>query len=459
MSADIDLLRGLIQARIAGRDCVWYGVRATDAHPVSRLLPTTHVFALICPSPGPGVTQVCLEHMLGRRVEHNSYSPDDPRCEGSSEFVGACEDAMRHAVNTRSFVVIPYRPTQALTSIYFPRQERMRYLGMFFEQQRCFEHKPWLETELASVGVRTLPWVYVSDREPTLIREMLDGSDSGVVLRTNRSDGGLGLTIVQDERDLPERLPSHTDGFLAAAPLLQPNIPLNVNACVTAAGRTAVHAASYQLIGVPVCAQLPLGFCGNDFGAIRDLDPAHINQMEAIVCQVGGWLAEKGYRGAFGVDMLLHKGYLYVTEVNPRFQCSSPMAADISRELNEPDMYLDHIAAFMGIDDDERRMPLVEMVRSQPPMSQVICYNQGPFSVHRSEMALPWLSAGYRLTGLPAPGIEVAPGAMLFTLFVQRSVTTDGASLAADVQMLVESIRDGCFAVGVKTRPTVDVHA
>ena len=116
--------------------------------------------------------------------------------------------------------------------------------------------------------------------------------------------------------------------FIAAAPYLVPNIPLNVNACVFSDSLVSLHSPSFQLIGLPGFTSRTFGYCGNDFAQVRELEGNVLDQLEHIVLESGKWLAGKGYVGAFGVDALLCKGQVYLTEINPRFQGFLPPLFD-----------------------------------------------------------------------------------------------------------------------------------
>src|SRR6185503_13324889 len=130
---------------------------------------------------------------------------------------------------TPDTVVMAYRPTAFLAAAYYPRVEHTRYLGVFHGSQAAYEHKPWVETELRARGVATIPWRYFSDDDRAVMIEWMEGR--ACVLRANYSDGGIGLTLAcGDDDDLA--IPHHAGGFLAVAPLLEPNVPLNVSACV-----------------------------------------------------------------------------------------------------------------------------------------------------------------------------------------------------------------------------------
>jgi hypothetical protein len=329
---------------------------------------------------------------------------------------------------SRPSALIPYRPTALVASAWFPRSDRVLYLGVFHEQQACFEHKPWVETQLSAIGVRTLPWSYYSDDDLILIREAAERG--ALVLRANRSDGGAGLTLIHEPSELTENWPRHSDGFLAASRFLAPSIPLNVNACVFAGGEVSMHAASVQLIGMPMCTNRRFGYCGNDFGQIRELGVTVLEALDRMVRDVGAWLGRHGYLGAFGIDALLHDGKLYLAELNPRFQGSSRIAAELDAEMNRPDLFLNHIAAFLRLPPPPQ-IPLSELALGARPRSHVVCHNIRATNMSRVRTDLDSLPLPCTL--IPAAEITVEPEGILLDCLIDRVITSDGMSLLPDV--------------------------
>jgi len=414
--------RQLIQARLGSRRLVFFGTRGTDAKPLLDLPSLEAVFCQIAPLQALGLEEVCLETLKQVRVDLNRYSIDDDR----SDAVSTLRAGLLRAFG-RPAAVVPYRPSEVLASAWFPRADRVEYLGVFHEKQACFEHKPWVETQLQRLGVRVVPWTYYSDDDQGLILEAVETGP--LVLRANRSDGGAGLNILRPGVELDRRWPAHGDGFLAAAPFLEPNIPLNVNACVYPEGKVVMHPPSVQLIGLEPCTNRTFGYCGNDFARVGDLDAKALDDLEEITRTVGRWLASQGYLGVFGVDALLYDATVYLVEVNPRFQGSSCHAAEIVDLLGRPNLFLDHLGAFLGL-EPPNSLSLRELSRFQEetPLSHVICYNR------QYDAISPQLSLGDNFDLacdlLPARGVSVEPEGVLVQVTFPSSVTKDGFSLS-----------------------------
>lgn len=417
-----------IEAALRGRDLVYFGTRGLDAEPLLGLPNLVSVFSLIAPLDASSVREISLELETRERVELDSYNLDlDHR---------PVIDKLRREL-LRLFddpcAVLPYRPCAFLSSAWFPRSDRVLYLGLFHEAQACFEHKPWVESQLARFGVRVLPWRYYADSEVRLIAEW--AATQVLVLRANRTDGGVGVRLLRQPGDLEEQWPVHGDGFLAAAPYLYPSIPLNVNACVFRDGTVTLHGPSLQLIGVPQLTRLTFGYCGNDFARVCELDPHILDELEQITIRTGEWLYQNGYRGAFGIDLLLHEGVLYLTEVNPRFQGSTLLSTRIDAKLGRADVFLEHAAALLGLAPPEP-LPLRELVSAQSRLSHLVLHNLHHLPVCVQPRTASDHTVETRLE--PEPAVKVLSEAVAFEIDIPGAVTTDGTILSPEACTILD---------------------
>ena len=420
-----------IERRLGRQRLIYFGTRGTDALPLLELSNFEEIFSQIAPLGSVSLLpETCLELLKQERVDLDQYSIDKDNSPEVSKF----RRALLHALRKPS-VILPYRPSAVLASAYFTRSNVSRYLGVFHEKQACFEHKPWVETELQRIGVPVLPWSYFADEDHALIHEAAETGP--IVLRANRSDGGAGLTLVKNPTQIQSEWPIHPDGFLAAAPFLHPSIPLNVNACVFEDGTVSIHQASLQLIGITQCTSHPFGYCGNDFAALGMLDSSALEDLEEITSMVGRWLRIEGYLGAFGIDALFHDGTIYLVEVNPRFQGSSAMAATLMREVGRPDLYLDHISAFLGL-IPAKPLKLRDLLSAQPCLAHLVCHNTGSSALYRNASPEPAISLNHRL--LASPNICIKPGAIIVQAIFDHSITNTGYEIIPESQAALNEI-------------------
>lgn len=407
-----------LQDRLGDRKLVWVGTRGHDAASLMELSQFSESYGIIGSLGAVSLdVDFALEEVSGRRVDLDTYKIDEDRS-------GPARELRRRLLNslTEPAVVVAYRPSALLSALCYPRSDFVTYLGMFHERQATFEHKPWVENELRSLGVPIIPWRYYAEEDQARLEEKVAAIGT-VVVRTNRSDGGAGLKIVTNPQELRIHVSHTLDGFVAAAPLLEPTIPLNVNACVFKDGSLSVHPASLQLIGIPACTTRRFGYCGNDFGSIKDLDDNLLRQFDVVIEKTGRWLWSQGYVGAFGVDALIYDGKVMLTEVNPRFQGSSSLSARIDKAIDRCDLFLCHIAAHLGLSPPHTTR-LSELVREQANFAQIIFHNgqAGAFGVSYC----PIETSGARFELVPSPEVQIDPDATVFRAILPKVVTRNG---------------------------------
>jgi aspartate carbamoyltransferase catalytic subunit len=417
--------RQLLERKLGKRALVYFGTRGADARSLTDLRNFECIFSQIAPSGLGGVEEVCLESVTKRRVDLDSYNIDADESRAVSDF----RAEMLCRFETLA-AVIPYRAGAVLASAWFPRSDKVLHLGNFHELQDSFEHKPWVESQLAAVGVRTIPWRYFADNERPLIKEMLEST--ALVVRSNRSDGGTGVRFIHSAEELDRDWPPHTDGFVATASFVE-GLPININAVVFADGSVSRHGVSVQLVGIEGCTSRRFGYCGNDFAAAAALDPGDIRQIDKTLDAVAAWLARHGYRGAFGVDAILFEHKVFVVEVNPRFQGSSRLSAVLDSQSDRADMFLAHIGAFLDLSPPDQ---LVSTDLLHRPLGAHIVVHGSDVQVMAERTVDP--PPGFDFDLLSCGGVTVDAGAILANLVTRGPVTADGTSLSKAARSAVE---------------------
>ena len=428
------LRTGELERSLGNRALVYVGPRGLDALPLMGLHNLEAVFGLIAPS-GLDLHERCLEEISGIRVELNSYSLDEDDSPPSELLRREL-----YARFARPCAVVAYAPSQTLTRGWLMGGGAAIPLALFFEKQTCFDFKPWVERELQTLGVQTIPWTYSHSLESSSAMEpLLEGRS--VVVRLPRSRGGLSVWLVSSPDELASLAVALAPARLVCVgPYLESDFSVNVNACVFRCGATTIHGASVQLVGVEPCTTRALGYAGNDFGAITALSGTALGELDSLTRLVGRWLASQGFIGAFGLDALVRGDDVTFVELNPRFQASSAMAAMIDDALERPNQYLNHVAAFIGLDPADS-LSLGDLVRKQGSHAQAMVYNRDSDPVSMvSPPAAPFLQA--RL--LPRPEIVVNPQAILAALWFEHMITTTGYDLSAVAAEAVHQVR-ACF--------------
>ncbi|MBF6619591.1 MAG: hypothetical protein ITG02_05110 [Patulibacter sp.] len=418
---------------------MWFGIRGEDGEALLQLPELAASYAVIAPVRSGRLhrdANVVLEGLSGVRPDLDRYDIDLEPDEYTREF----RRRLLREVSGRS-VLVTYRPSALVSALAFSMADTLTLAGMFKDRQSAFEHKPWVERSLVERGVADLGWRYVADEHRSRVKRLLE--DGPQILRASRTSGGVGIVRVDDEDDVDRFWPTQPDSFVAVAPYLDQAIPVNVSGCVFDDGEVLRHAPSVQLIGVPGCTDRPFGYCGNDFGAVKGLSARAVERLDAMVVAVGRWLHRERYRGAFGLDALIDGDRVLFTEINPRFQGSSALSAELAGELGVPDLFLDHLAAMLGAPGHQTGLSLPEWVSAQPTRSQVVVHNVGSSSLRRAPDATPApRHVVARFDQMPDSRLELRPGASIGRFIVERSVTIDGTRIDAESTRLVAALQD-----------------
>lgn len=421
-------LVGAISKALGRQQLVWFGTRGEDPESMSDIPQFAGSFSLISTMRSrPSVGSLSLEEISKHRPDLDTFDLDDHL---RTEPVAELRDVILKVLS-RPSALVTYRPTLFSSAIAFSRKDRCRDLGLFKGLQNAFEHKPWLESSIAALGLPAIRWQYIPDRELLDSRALFD--HGSVMLRRSRTTGGVGLVRVESPRDLERLWPEEDEAFVSVARYISGGIPLNVGAVVFADGVT-VHRASVQLIGIPGLTGRPFGYCGNDFVRAAALEPDILDRVEHAARSIGNWLRGTGYLGAFGVDFLLVEGVPLFTEVNPRLQGSTHLSCQLSVEREESCIIAEHIAAFLGL-PAPARPPLREQMAAGVDLSQVVLHNvsDGGRRIDALNAITPLRgTAGFnRADVLTDPEVLTEEGGTIARVSIRSAVTDTGFELIA----------------------------
>ena len=423
-----------VERRLGNRRLLWVGLRGDDIESLADLLQFSGVFSIFGSYKGrQGIQSASYEELTGVRVDPEVWDIDEhPRDSATLEF----RQRILGTLGAGS-ILLPYRPSQFLSSLYFVRNRECLYLGQFHAQQAAFEHKPWVETAVSQLGLPQVPWSYIAEEEQDRAAGLV--SLGPVVLRQSRTSGGRGFAHVDSPDGLAAAWRMGDESFVSVSQLIKGGIPVNVGATVWRDGIT-VHHPSIQLIGIKSCVTREFGYCGNDFGLARELDVEIIDKIETATMRIGQWLRTYGYLGGFGVDFLIHEGVPLFMEVNPRFQGSTPASCRLSIEAGEACLLLEHVAAWLGIPCPSGR-PLRSKVSETPDLSNLVVHWTGldtkPVDAIRLVDSLRVVDSSIRADVIAPTAVRSQPGSTVARLTLRRRVTTTGLILDGDLDEVV----------------------
>jgi hypothetical protein len=177
------------------------------------------------------------------------------------------------------------------------------------------------------------------------------------VVHTDHGDSGYGTYICKTEYEYAEINLKEKSNVVISKYIEGFNI--NTHGCIITNkegfAEIVVSQPSIQIVGIQALAHKETVYCGNDFGAIQQIcsgDKSRDLISEIVRCTtaIGKWLAANGWRGIFGIDMILgHDGNLYPIDTNPRLQGSTQLLTESCLHSNMVPITFLHTLEFFGI--------------------------------------------------------------------------------------------------------------
>ncbi|OGH91518.1 MAG: hypothetical protein A2534_02335 [Candidatus Magasanikbacteria bacterium RIFOXYD2_FULL_39_9] len=175
------------------------------------------------------------------------------------------------------------------------------------------------------------------------------------VLQFNHSHTGSGIFFIKSKKELEKlqnkfaRRPVRTMEYI--------NGPVFTNNNVVWGNKTSMGNISYQITGLSPFTENKFTTIGNDWALPNKiLDKKQIKQYKKIVTDIGKKLNNDGWKGLFGVDIIVNEktGQLYLLEINARQPASTTFESQLQilqdeTEESKTTTFEAHLAAVLGI--------------------------------------------------------------------------------------------------------------
>ena len=255
--------------------------------------------------------------------------------EGSRRHVGGVVD------------VVVFKPTKQIEEICTTHGWRL--LNPAAELSANIEEKITQLTFLSALR-RLFPPYEVTTAEKVV------WSGNPLVVQFNHSHTGSGTVLISSALDLEklqEQFPKRdvrTTDYIDG--------PLFTNNNVVTKDHILVGNISYQITGLAPFTDRPFATIGNDWALpTKLLTPKQIEEYTSIAETVGDELRSKGWKGLFGIDVVLEQktGKLFLLEINARQPASTAFEAQLQsmktlKHENMKTIFETHLAALLDTD-------------------------------------------------------------------------------------------------------------
>lgn len=285
-----------------------------------------------------------------------TFVPDDRPRPKLSGFEAANQYLLEHPAVT-SFI----EPRGKALFLMFDEQNEARAqrlgLQICLPAARLRNHldSKVVTTELANrAGIASVPNVMARVTSYADLRRVAAALGPDLVVQLPYGDSGNTTFFISSEQDFQP---------LAARIAAQSVVKimrrircrqLTIEGCVTRHG-ALVGPLQTELVGFRALTPFGGGWCGNEVFAASEsnlLTAAIRQQAQHATLAMGEQLRQVGYRGCFGLDLLLDQdsGALYLGEMNPRITGATPMTSQAMLEADSAPLLLFHLLEWSGAD-------------------------------------------------------------------------------------------------------------
>jgi len=172
----------------------------------------------------------------------------------------------------------------------------------------------------------------LDDQPLTTEMQQVSWKGEPFILQYNHAHTGSGTLLISSEAQLKKLAKTFPEREVRLSRFVEgPIVTIN---CVATKNATLIGNPSYQITGLSPFTDNDFATVGNDFSLGNSLlsgDPQ--DQFTSLVTRVGDILREHGWRGLFGIDIVLdeEKNKLYIIEINARQPASTTFESNLQK--------------------------------------------------------------------------------------------------------------------------------
>lgn len=327
----------------------WFGQRAHDALGIAELVPLNFI---VCCDWGQDTEILSQRFKNIFSLEKNSQI----RRNWSNEDINKAlmrslsEKVWQYLRNKSKTYCVCYRSIRKLEELT-REQANIKLLASPLKLKDYFDDKVRARRNMCREGIDV---VYGEIARLSSIRyhDLRRKYGKKLVVQLKHGSSGMNTFLAETPRCFRKIKHAHLCSRVNITKFI-PRYSLNINVAILKQNNfpdIVISHPSVQLVGIKECCRKPFIYCGNDYTAAKSLKREILAKVYKITTQTAQWLEMKGFRGIFGLDLLIEKEKVYVLEVNPRFQNSTSLLSLMEIKQRRLPLVALHILEFI----DER---------------------------------------------------------------------------------------------------------
>lgn len=370
--------------------------------------------------------------------------------------------------------LLVYKPTSGVEKL--AEQHSWNLIANKVEIKEKYENKRQFRQILEKAGVDPVPGESFAFDElnKELFGKLQEKYGNPVVFQVAELTvgGGTGTAFVGNDTELEDfvnRMKEKREKFtkiktVNATKYLN-GIPASIVACVTGNG-VITASMQTQIQDIPDVRTTDEGsglFLGHDW-SFRQFDGRVKDKAADMARKLGEYMMRNGYKGIFGMDLIVEEGEVYPIECNPRYTDAFPIVSQMHEEKGLAPLDLYHILEFAGADyeaDTEKlsssyantALSGAQIILETKTQSWTKTQGEVKAGIYEiKDGELEFLREGYRYDhlksdqeflvteGVPFAGTVFKPGARVVRLVFKKGILQGKESLTEEARNVIQKI-------------------
>lgn len=342
-----------------------------------------------------------------------------------------------------------------------------------------FENKKIFREILVKLGLQPIEGqiLKLAEFKEDIFKKMQEKYGQELVLKLPevRQGGGKGNTFVKDVADLERlwrKVKDLSEDYELKNLIIErkiEGISPSITGCVTQFG-ILTGVVQTQIIDIPEVVDVKRGggmFVGHDW-SYQHYPEKIQKQARKIAQKFGEYLFKKGYKGIFGIDLIIERrtDRVYPCECNPRYTGAFPVYSMIQFKQGEPPFDIFHLLEHLKIDYQMDFQSVQQTYWQKKEGAHLVLCNRtanwvkiegeiraGVFQLGNEQIK--FIRPGFSLLdiknedefvltdGVPFKGEVIKPNLRILKIIFPRQILTcDGKSLDERTKMIVKAVYD-----------------
>lgn len=171
---------------------------------------------------------------------------------------------------------------------------------------------------------------------------------SEFVLQLDNAHTGLGTFFISDHYEFDDFKAKYNGNVVKISEYIK-GITLTTNAAIYK-NETYTRGIQFQITGISGLTNRAGTTVGNDFSYAQKLSNKVISNIHELIEQIGKLLSAEGFRGLFGIDLLVRDEEVYLIEINARQTANIALQTQLELIQNQIPLAAIHLAEFLDVD-------------------------------------------------------------------------------------------------------------